>query len=918
MPLAPSSRLGPYEILSALGAGGMGEVYKARDTRLDRTVAIKVLPAAGAGDPERRQRLEREARAIAALNHPHICGLYDVGHHEGTDFLVMEFLDGETLSDRLARAGGAGLPLDEALRHAVEIADALDQAHRLGIVHRDLKPGNVMLARSGARAGPPVAKLLDFGLAKFGSVPAGRTAPGLPVTAMSSRSDAPTSLSPVTVEGAILGTMQYMSPEQLEGRPADSRSDIFAFGALLYEMVTGRKAFEGATQASVIGAILHTEPPRISAVAPLAPPALERIVRRCLAKDPEERWQSARDLMLELRQIRDDAGAPVPVPDRRADATPPRARAFPYLVAGGALAAGALAGALGMDLVAPRSDAPAQVLRFALPYAPRLAAYETRPFVVTPDGRRLVSLVREENGATRLYVRPFDQVDASPLEGTEGARSPFASPDGQSAGFFAGGKMKKVSFGGGLPAIVCDAPEERGAVWLADGTIIFAPTASGPLFRVPDEGGTPQEVTRLAPGEVSHRYPALVPGSDVLLFTVFRAGTFSLSRALVAAQPLSGDHAGDPRQVVVEARTDPHVLPSGHLMFVQPGPLLGPPGGTLFAAPFDPRTGALTGPALAVMDRVMSDSATGEAAISVSTGGTAVYVTAPAPPLKKLYWVDRTGSATPIPVPPRPYYEPRLSPDGRRASLNLREARWSVWMADLSRGTVTRVTGEQVQARSAIWTPDGSQLVFQRWKDGEAGVLAAQSPHAVGEGETLADAELWPTSMTPDGSTVAGTTVTMSTRADIVLVMLGDRGRQTPFAQSTSVEWNAAFSPDGGLLAYTSAESGQPHVYVRRLRGAPERLQISTGGGDHPVWSRNGRELFYRAGTKMMAVGLGTGPELSAGVPVELFDKETDPEFDVAPDGRFLMLMNDGPAPQPQMIVTVGWLEELKRRAASR
>ncbi|MEP6767714.1 MAG: protein kinase, partial [Acidobacteriota bacterium] len=492
MILTAGSRLGPYEIVAPLGAGGMGEVYKARDTRLERTVAVKVLPARLSDSPAVRQRFEREAKTISQLSHPHICAIYDVGREGETEYLVMEYIEGQTLADRLARGP---LDLDQTLRCGVEIADALDFAHRQGIVHRDLKPGNVMLTSSGI-------KLLDFGLAKAFS----------PTTAQGSLTGLPTQTN-LTAEGTILGTLQYMAPEQLEGKETDARTDIFALGAVLYEMATGRKAFSGTSQASLIGAILHTEPPPLSGIHPMTPPGLERVVKRCLAKPPERRWQSARDVLLELEDVRERADVP-------ATGALPARRRLPE-VAGWVAAAVLMAGLLGSIFLRGRAPHPATVsrLRFAIP-PPSGAEFQGMP-AISPDGRKLAFVATTTDGRDLLFLRPLESLEARRLEGTEGAAFPFWSPDGRSLAYFAQGKLAKIDAAGGSSQILCDAPNPRGGSWGSRGTIVFSVNGGGEIHRVGENGGRSANIAHLvAHPQETNRWPDFLPDGTHFLYFV--------------------------------------------------------------------------------------------------------------------------------------------------------------------------------------------------------------------------------------------------------------------------------------------------------------------------------------------------------------------------------------------------------------
>ena len=496
MAILSGKRLGPYEILSSIGAGGMGEVYRARDTRLDRIVAVKILPDHLSDRAELRERFEREARTIASLNHSHICTLYDIGHQDGIDFLVMEYLEGETLAERLKKGP---LPLDQVLHYAIEIADALDKAHRKGVTHRDLKPGNIMLTKSGS-------KLLDFGLAKLRQETA---APN------NSLSKLPTADAAITAQGTILGTLQYMAPEQLEGKEVDARTDIFTFGAVVYEMATGKKAFEGKSQASLIAKILETDPQPISALQPVTPPALDRVVRRCLAKDPENRWQTARDLELEMKSIQ-EGGSPAGL---SMDRTTPARRQWTKMLLWSAAVLAACA-VVGLTVWHFRPVPPRPVTRFtiSLPAGQRLVGLDTPAIALSPDGTRFAYIAAQGSGLPQLYLRAMASSDARPIPGTEGATDPFFSPDGQWLGFFTGGKLKKVSVSGGAAVTLVDALSLQGASWGSQGMIAFGSEQAAVLLQVSDAGGTPQALTHLEEGETDHDWPEFLPGDKTVLF----------------------------------------------------------------------------------------------------------------------------------------------------------------------------------------------------------------------------------------------------------------------------------------------------------------------------------------------------------------------------------------------------------------
>jgi serine/threonine-protein kinase len=623
--------LGPYEILAPIGAGGMGEVYKAKDTRLDRTVAIKVLPSHLADNPDLKQRFEREARAVSSLNHPHICTLYEFDTQDGTDFLVMEYIEGESLADRLKKGA---LPLDQALRHAIEIADALDKAHRQGVVHRDLKPGNIMLTKSGA-------KLLDFGLAKLKS-----SEPGQEGSVLSAL---PTEEKPLTEKGSILGTFQYMAPEQLEGKESDARTDIFAFGAVLYEMVTRKKAFEGKSQASLISAIMTANPPPISKLQSMSPRVLDHVIQRCLAKDPDRRWQTAADLMLELEWIGEGA-SPAGVSEPLT-ARPSRSRLAWGIVAG--LMVGAIVtGITVWNVTRPgeRAPLPLPMTRFAVDL-PATDQLDTVGIALSEDGRDLV-YIGTRNGVTQLYRRSLDQLEAVPIGGTEDAEYPFFSPDGKWVGFFADGKLKKVSLAGGPAVTLCDAGYRFGASWGRDDVIVFAHRESPGLMQVPASGGAPEYITTPENEQSSHRWLDILPGGNAVLFTVF---TGNLANARIEVQSLE---TGERRLLLNGAH--PRYAPTGHIVFARVD--------SLWAVPFDADQLKVTGLPNPILDGVQVNSG-GLANFALAGNGSLVYVPGKTQANNRLVWVDREGNVTPLTEKRGRYRYPRLSPDGQRLAV---------------------------------------------------------------------------------------------------------------------------------------------------------------------------------------------------------------------------------------------------------
>jgi serine/threonine-protein kinase len=887
MSLASGTRLGPYEILAPLGVGGMGEVYRACDTRLDRTVAVKILPAHLSSDVTLRQRFEQEAKAISSLNHPHICALYDVGHQDGTDFLVMEYLEGDTLAKVLEKGP---LPLAQVLKYGVEIADALDKAHRQGIVHRDLKPGNIMITKSGA-------KLLDFGLAKA----------ALPLASGATLTVAAMRTTPVTQQGTIVGTFQYMSPEQVEAKELDARSDIFSFGAVLYEMLTGTRAFPGKSQLSVASAILEKEPEPIRTLQPLTPPALEQALQRCFAKDPDDRWQTARDLFLELKWIA-EGGSQVTHPPTAAMRSAFGLRAVILSVAT-LLCVAAIASLATWDLK-PSPSRPVTRTVITLPPGQRLAGLDQAAVALSPDGN-LLAYVALQGGTQQLYIRAMDSLEARPIPGTEGGVNPFFSPDGHWLGFVAGGKLKKVSVSGGSPVTLGVAVQPRGASWGSQGIIAFAPAGVSNIQQMPDGGGSVQPLTRLVKGEVGHRGPEFLPGGKALLF-VAATSSFNWANAQVAVQSVG---TGE-RRNLIQGGMQPRYESSGHLVYAQ--------GGSLMAVAFDAQRFALTGSAVPVVEGVLQSPLSGAAQYSFSATGSLVYVPGSMQAAqRRLVWVNRNGAEQPITAPTHAYMYPRLSPEGRRLAVGIVDQDAQIWLYDLSRETLTRFTLEGSSNLNAAWTPDGKRIAFQAGREGQIAIFWQRADGGGGlEQLTTNEYTHVPTSWSADGQLMAFFEVNPNTGYDIWVLRLTEHKAQ-PFLRTPFNESVPRFSPDGRWLAYISDESGRYEIYVQPYPGPGGKFQISTEGGTEPAWNPNGRELFYRNREKMMAVEITTQPSFSASRPRVLFEGKyelspaTSPNYDVSPDGqRFLMLKpNEQEASAlTQINVVLNWSEELKRR----
>jgi Tol biopolymer transport system component len=881
MPLASGVRLGPYEIESPLGAGGMGEVYKARDTRLNRIVAIKILPATLAADAAFRDRFEREAKTIASLTHPHICTLHDVGSQDGVDYLVMEYLEGETLAARLERSA---LQPAEAYRIAIEIADALDQAHRANIVHRDLKPGNVMLTKQGA-------KLLDFGLAKVSTA----------VGAGAGLSMLPTTPPGLTAEGTILGTFPYMAPEQLEGKEADARTDIFAYGAVLYEMLTGRKAFAGKSHASLISSIMSSQPLPVSALQTLSPAALDQLVARCLAKDPEDRWQSARDVKGQLTWI---AGlAPASAAGASGPATRSRER-IAWAIAGVAVVA--LLGAIAM-LAARRAPAVAvQASQFAI-LPPEKANFRPDPNVqaIAPDGRQLVFAASGVDGVSLLWVRSFDSLAARPLLGTEDGTAPFWSPDGRSIGFFARGKLQQIDIAGGPPQILADAPFPFGGTWSKEGVLLFAPNIASPLLRLPAGGGAATPVTSLDParGDVLHSGPFFLPDGRRFLFSAMTGPN--------TGSTFVGSLDSTDVTMVLRGISGAIYSPPGYLLFARES--------TLMAQPFDATTLATSGEAVPIAERV---GGTFDGGYGVSETGSLIYRSA-AGARAQLVWVDRAGAAAGVAAPPGVYDQVALSPDDQRlAFARIGPTGYDIWILDLQRRITSRFTFTPPVNNVPLWSPDGRTVAFASARNG--GLDIYQRPaNAGGPDEPLlklnATPIVFPSDWSPDGKFLAYYRTDSKTGLDVWVLPLAGERKPMLFLRDNFNESQAQFSPDGKWMAYVSDESGGPQIYVQSFPMQTGKWQISTDGGTQPRWRRDGKELFYLGpDQKLMAVTAKSGNTFETEAPRMLFQTAlnvTDPRqtYAVAADGQRFLLNTPVETASPPMTIVLNWQALLKK-----
>jgi serine/threonine protein kinase/dipeptidyl aminopeptidase/acylaminoacyl peptidase len=877
----PGTRFGAYEIVAPLGAGGMGEVYRARDTRLGRDVAVKVLPRRLADTPEIRARFEREARTISSLNHPNICTLHDVGREGDTDYLVMELVEGESLAERIVRGP---LPAADLLRIGMQIADALDRAHRAGVIHRDLKPGNVMLGKTGA-------KLLDFGLAR---------AAGL--DALAAESSSPTMSRPLTAEGTIVGTFQYMAPEQLEGKEADARTDIWALGCVLYEMATGRRAFEGRSQASLISSIMGSQPKAIAELAPLSPPALERLTRACLAKDPEERIQTAHDVKLQLQWIAEggsQAGVAAPVAARRRS----RERLAWALFGVAAVAA------LGLTAMALRPKPPERSAIFELTPPPQVRSIDLPR--ISPDGQLLAFNAADSTGVQSIWVRRMNSLDAQRLPKTEGATRPFWSPDSRFLAFFTGGKLYKIDVNGGPPILLCDAPRGADGSWSPRGVILFDGTSLDSVQSVPAGGGVPGGATWIhrEKGEVSTAWPQFLPDGRRFLYIAYGSSPGDrrlLVGSLGSREVKSLGRAG--------SRTE---YASGCLLYVQQG--------TLLAQRFDTRALKLEGDPFPVAENVETD-AVGSARFSTSAEGTLVYrAGGGGGTTERPTWTDRHGKQLGVPGPAARYATPALSPDGRLLAVQVTDPTrgvGNIWLGDLVRNLPTRLTFSDQDVSDPTWSPDGSRVVYAA-RQAAGTDLRVKRVDSSDPDSVLyhSDTRIFPECWSRDGRwIVCQTDRARSGHTNTYGLLLGDSARLVPLATGPFTEAQAMLSPDGKWLAYTSNESGEFEIYVQSFPGPGGKWRVSATSGLEPSWRGDSRELYYLTTTgEVMAAEITPGSVPGISAPVKLFDAPLGPPFPtrnryvVTRDGqRFLFLAPAGARTVGATTVVLGWLARLR------
>ena len=914
MALTPGTHLGPYEITAQIGVGGMGEVYRATDRNLKRSVAIKVLPASVAGDADRLARFQREAEVLAALNHPNIAAIYGLEKTPQFTALVMELVEGDDLSQRIARGA---IPLDEALPIAKQIADALEAAHEQGIVHRDLKPANIKVRSDGT------VKVLDFGLAKA-MEPAAGSSP--------SASISPTVMSPAQMSGVgvILGTAAYMAPEQAKGRPVDRRADIWAFGVVLYEMLTGQRLFAAEDVPDTLAAVLTRNLGSL-ALPTATPPRVQRLLARCLDRDPRMRLRDIGEARIEIDRARMeidegpatvDASTSTERPIRRAD---PWLRAAPWAIAAVSI------GVAAWLALRPAPEAPPHpAAHFPIVLPPdtvmSLVNLISGGLALSPDGTHAVFAARSGSGNPQLYVRAIDRLEASPLRGTDNASQPFFSPDGRWVGFLAtDGKLKKVPLSGGTVLTICDAYGTRGATWLSDDSIVFAGngTSTGvvrpKLLRVSASGGAPAELA-LPDGKTEQEFswPDALPGGKAILFTIrgLGGGVDNARIGVIRLDTLE-------RRVLIEGGTAPHYLPSGHLVYGRAGAVL--------AVPFDVGTLQVRGVATQVLDGVVTSAALGSTGLAVSRSGSALYM--PGAEMlgsNALVWVDRKGGMQSIGAPSQNYEFPRLSPDGHRLAVGINSAvngsrHADVWVYEFSRGAMSRLTFEREEAETAVWSPDGTRLTYSVSRPpGRA--LIWKPADGSGEDEVLVttDQHLHLGAWSPNGDAlVSAATGAGLDGGSLVLLQVKPKPALRSLLKTQSLFKGPAISPDGRWIAYSANDTNQFEVFVQAFPSLGVKYQVSTEGGSEPRWARNGRELFFRNGDKMMTVATqGKGDSLQIGPPTLLFSgrfavqgNAQDAWYDVSADGRFLMLKPTEVQSTHSMVMIHDWAEELKRRA---
>jgi len=898
MTIATGTRLGPYEIIAPLGAGGLGEVYRARDTRLGRDVAVKVLPSSYSDDKERLQRFEQEACAAGALNHPNILVIHHIDTYEGSPYIVSELLEGETLRDRLH---GGALPQRKAIDYSLQVAHGLAAAHQKGIAHRDLKPENIFITNDGR------VKILDLGLAKLtGSGDADQSQTDIPTRRVN------------TDPGLVMGTVGYMSPEQLRGKPTDHRSDIFSFGAILYEMLSGKRAFRGESKAETMSAILREDPSELSETHKTINPALERVVQHCLEKNPEERFHSASDLAFAIQALSGSAAISGQMVAMAAQLERPKlGKYFPWIVAG----IFALTSIILLPFAIPsfkHAPARANVTRSAILPPENTSFLALNLFAVSPDGLRLAFIARDAKGQAMLWMRPLDALTAQPLAGTDGISTgspPFWSPDGRLIAFFAGGKLKTIDASGGPPQTVCDAPNGRGGTWNRDGVILFAPNPGGPIHRVSAAGGASTAVTKLDESrrQSTHRWPYFLPDGHHFIYRVGGTGA-------TAQNENNGIYLGllesQEQRLILRADTSA-AYASGHLLFAREG--------TLMAQPFDEKSFQLIGDAFPLAEHLQFDVVITRAIFSVSENGVLAFQSGAARGDSRLIWFDRSGKQTGQLGEPGFYFQPQFSPDGQKlavASFDIRAGSADIWLYELARNVPTRFTFDPASDVAPIWSPDGSTIILSSNRKGpydiyQKAFTGAGSEEVLLESDETKTANSW----SADGRFIVYTSADAkaNTKEDLwILPLFGDH-KPFPFLRTQFNESFAQFSTDGHWIAYVSDESGSNQVYIAPFPGPGGKWQASRAGGSEPRWRGDGKELFFLApDNKLMAVDVNAKESiLEIGNAQPLFEvhPNTAPgtHYDVTGDGKRFLVASAGEGSSAPITLVVNWTAELKR-----
>ncbi len=883
-----------YEILEKLGEGGMGVVYKAKDTKLDRIVALKFLPASAAVGEDEKNRFVREAKSAAALNHANIAHIYEIGEADGRMFIAMEYVEGKTLQEILSVNGGTPIPLKKVISYSTQIADGLQSAHEKGIVHRDIKSANIMVTAKDQ------VKIMDFGLAKVGG---GKT---------------------VTKAGTTVGTAAYMSPEQARGESVDHRTDIWSFGVVMYEMISGRLPFKSDYEQALVYSILNEDPEPLTAIRTGIPVALEAVVAKAMARDPSMRYQHVDEIPADFKSIELKTSPTTRTPGMSGIAVAGKAHRrpviYPLVIAGLAIIAAAL---LAWHYIAVNSHSYRSVFRLAIsiPSSQQLEQIDECNPAISPDGKTLVYSA-QANGSVMLYYRQMDSFNATPIQGTTGATGPFFSPDGQSIGFFAGGKLKTVPVSGGSPQTLCEAPVPRGGSWSDNGDIVYSPNFTTGLYTIPTDGGQPKVLAEpdTALGERSFRWPQVLPGGKWVLFTVgdINAPDFYDNARLAVVSLVNGDRH------MLGVRGDMAVYVKGGYLVVWRG-------GELYAAKFDLNTATITSQPVAVLSAVGGDPTSGASYFAVSNMGTLAFLAGVETDKLRLVKVDLNGNIDPIPIPPGPYAFPHVSPDGRKISVTvgaITGVRDDIWIYDIASGAFSRFTFDN-RSGIGIWTHDGKQLVYGSGV-GPSANFYMKPANGSSSGKLILDGTgqslVAPISLSPDDRELTYVSVVSGDGNDgVCLVKLGKQGKSMPLAGMQGSVYDAVISPDGKWLAYTSNQSGQNEVYVTSFPAQMGKWQVSAGGGYGAVWSPDERGIYYEStsNTEIFYVPIRTAPDFSTGRPrVQFktdeiyFPNEPIGTYDIYPDGKHFIMIgkSDTTGTAPAVNIILNWTREMKQK----